>query len=301
MATLKWLLCVSFAVTTLPAAYPEPHCPGNVAIVRLRLGQRSQIVVRVAVNHKGPYDFVVDTGSQVSSISPDLAADLQLQTGATMEIMGVGHSQASLSRVDLLQAGSHEVSNLLVTVQNLEYLGEGHLRIRGILGGNFLEHFDVLIDYGQSVLCLDEAKVMQSHVRGEHIPLVPVRPTGEEGAFTAPLIVQGQLSGRHTLLSRFLLDSGANSPLLFRAGAAHQRVSAPLGGRGIDGREHTVAILRPQDLRVGTKALHEISFIVPVETENEAQPRDFDGLLPTVLFQRVYVSYLDRFAVLDPQ
>lgn len=109
----------------------------------------------------------------------------------------------------------------------MEYLGEGHLRIRGILGGNFLEHFDVLIDYGQSVLCLDETKVMQSHIRGEHIPLVPLRPKGEEGAFTEPLIVEGQLSGRGTSILRFLLDSGANSPLLFRAGATYHRVSKP--------------------------------------------------------------------------
>ncbi len=101
MVTLKWLLCISFAVTTLPAAYAEAHCPGNAEIVRLRLGQRSQIVVRVAVNHKGRYDFVVDTGSQVSSISPDLAADLQLQAVAKTEVMGVGRSRASLSRVAL--------------------------------------------------------------------------------------------------------------------------------------------------------------------------------------------------------
>jgi hypothetical protein len=38
--------------------------------------------------------------------------------------------------------------------------------IRGILVGNFLQHFNVLIDYKQSMLCLDDRNVMPQEAKG---------------------------------------------------------------------------------------------------------------------------------------
>ncbi len=295
------IVSVCLATIPLPMLQAEPHCPGKLPILPLHLGRRSQIVVKVSVNHEGPYDFMVDTGSQLTSLSPGLAAELRLQMQGTTDVVGVGRSRAAFARLGSLQAGSHEVSNLLVIVQNLEHLQEDDLPIRGILGGDFLEHFDVLIDYGQRILCLDEAKAMQSQIKGEHNVLVHGPHSSEEGGFTEPLIIQAQLSSKEKRQMLFLLDSGTNAPYLYGAGSAVRRGSAPLNGRGIDGREHTVAVLMPQDLRVGSKSLHKISFVTPVSTANEFPKEEFDGLLPTVLFQRVYISYGDRFAVFDPR
>lgn len=63
MTTLKWLASASLALATFPASYAESHCPGNVTSLRLRLVQRSQIIVPVKINHTGPYDFLVDSPS----------------------------------------------------------------------------------------------------------------------------------------------------------------------------------------------------------------------------------------------
>jgi hypothetical protein len=49
---------------------------------------------------------------------------------------------------------------------NFEHLQAADPRIRGILGGNFLEQFDVLIDYPHTILYLDNAKVMQPQIKG---------------------------------------------------------------------------------------------------------------------------------------
>ena len=74
MTTLKWLASVSLAIATLPALRAEPHCPGNVTSLRLRLVQRSLIVVPVEINHIGPADFMVDTGAQITTVDPVLAS-----------------------------------------------------------------------------------------------------------------------------------------------------------------------------------------------------------------------------------
>jgi hypothetical protein len=84
MTTLKWLASASLALATFPTSCAS-HCPGNVTSLRLRLVQRSQIVP-VKINHTGPYDFLVDTGAQVSIVDPALLLrlspfrELQLRT-----------------------------------------------------------------------------------------------------------------------------------------------------------------------------------------------------------------------------
>jgi hypothetical protein len=65
----KCLLLTSLVSQTLPAAYGEAHCAGNVASLPLRVVQGSLNVVQIEINYSGPYDFVVDTGSQVTIIT----------------------------------------------------------------------------------------------------------------------------------------------------------------------------------------------------------------------------------------
>jgi hypothetical protein len=89
MTTLQWLAYASLA-TLLPMLQAEPHCPGNVASLRLRLVQRSQIIVQVKINRSGPYDFLVDTGAQITTIYPLLASELHLKIQGTTGVVGVG-------------------------------------------------------------------------------------------------------------------------------------------------------------------------------------------------------------------
>src|SRR5258707_14775227 len=133
MSTFKWLASITLAATILPV-HAEPHCPGNVVSLRLRLVQRSQIIVRVTVNHTGPYDFLVDTGSQVTIVDPALAAELHLRIEGTTGFVGVGfRTRPSFAHLDILEVGSHALANPLVVVQNLEHLQAVDPHIRGIL------------------------------------------------------------------------------------------------------------------------------------------------------------------------
>jgi hypothetical protein len=258
------------------------------------------------INHTGPYDFLVDTGTQITMVDPSLAAELHLKIqGTSAVVVGVGlRTAASLARLDFLEAGSRGIANPLVVVQNLEHLQDTDPHIRGILGGNFLGHFDVLIDNAHSLLCLDDAKVMQQEVKGKHIALVtPPQPEDEE-LFTVPLIVPVHLSGSGTRQLLVLLDSGTNVPFLYNPGkylALESFVRTPRRGRSIDGVERAFAVLPPQDMRIGTLICHRVSFVTPAGNKDRYTPKiQVDGLLTTGLFRRVYISYADRFVVLEP-
>jgi hypothetical protein len=206
------------------------------------------------------------------------------------------------AQLDLLEVGSHAMANPYVLIQNVARLQAADPHIRGTLGGNFLRHFDVLIDYPHSMLCLDDSKAMQPKVKGEHIALVSVPHPDSDTLFTEPLIVQAHLSGIQAQKKALLLDSGSNAPLLFDAGPLLRGlvVNAPLYTRNADGVVQTFTVLPPQDMQIGTHDLHQISFVTPVATGKDVPKVEVDGLLPTILFQRIYISYADHYAVLDP-
>jgi hypothetical protein len=303
MSILKNLLFASLAATA-SIANAEPHCPGNVASLRLRLIQNVQIVVPVEINHAGTYDFLLDTGAQITTVDPALAKSLGLKVEGTTGVIGVGnYARTPYTRLDSVQAGNEAVEHLMAVIQNLGQIQMADSQVRGVLGGNFLENFGLLIDYRQHVVCLDKGDAMESKMKGQHISLGGA--TGPEAQPTAPqrLTVAVHLSGvsKESLLMR--LDSGINVPLLYASADTARLLDArtsPLKSRGTDGVEHAFAVLARQDVRIGGHSLQAIPFVMPVTEAANAPKPEVDGLLPTALFERVYINYGHHYAVLEP-
>jgi hypothetical protein len=281
----------------------EPHCPGNVNSLPLRLLQRSQIVVPISINHTGPYDFLVDTGAQVMTVDRALAAELHLKTQGTAGVTGVGvYARAPLTQLESVDAGSHIVENVLAVIQDLGQTALADRKVRGVLAGNFLEHFDLLIDYPLGLICLDDAAEMGKKVRGIHIPFSPEAGANTSTPAPQKLILLAHVPGIEKRMLRLQLDSGINSPLLYGAGEdlrPGQLAGAPLRSRGTDGAEHAFAVLVSQDVQVGPHSLHQVQFVMPMTSGKNLPIADVDGLLPTMLFRRVYVSYSSHYVVLE--
>lgn len=206
MSLFKCLLVASLISQILPAAQGEAHCPGSVASLNLRLVQAALIIVPVEINGAGPYDFVVDTGAQVTTIDSSLAAELRMKPQGTVGVGGAGtYSRSEAVSIDNLRAGNHSVANTIAVVQIINQLTAVDPRIRGILGGSFLEHFDILIDNGHRILCLDDSGALASSIRGERVALA--EPSGENRdlPFTRPIVVTARLSDFGKLPSFFAL------------------------------------------------------------------------------------------------
>jgi hypothetical protein len=303
MKAFKLLAWVSFMTASVRVLHSEPHCPENIAGVHLRSFDRVAIAVRIEVNHTGPYDFLIDTGAQITQIDPALASELHLESRGNAGMVGVGQYTRGVPLVELndLQVGSHDVESVLAAVNNLNQIQTADRRIRGVVGENFLRNFDVLIDYGQNVLCLDETRRMEQSVKGERIPLVS--PLDRDSMTTLPetLVIPVRLSGGKTRSMHLILDSGSNSPLLY---CRHNGKESPSERAAIrwaagDGTEREFAMLAPQDIRIGERSIRGVSFVAPIGAGNDIPEIGADGLLPTALFRRVYISYANRFAVLD--
>lgn len=304
MTTLKWLASANLAVVLLPALYAEAHCPGNVASIRPRFVEHSIAIVPVMLNGSGPYDFVLDTAAQLTIIDPALASELHLKAmGATHITNADSNTEAAYAKLDSLQTGASFVKSPLLLIDKLDQLRLADHHVRGILGENFLERFDLLIDYVHGIVCLDDTGKMQEMVKGERIALTP--PLTEQVLpYTQPFIVLVRVSGNPERPLHLALDSGSNVPIMFdpeKQLVESKFMTAPLHSRNAaNGVGFTV--LSPQDIQVGSSSLHQISFLTPVRGGKDAPARHkVDGLLPTGLFRRVFLSRADNFAVLDPR
>ena len=309
--TRSLLLGISLAALAIPRVTAEAHCPANLLTIPYHSLYKSQFAIPVRIEQSQPYDFLVDTASQITIVDPELAEELHLQPQGSVDFTNLSNnSRAFLTRAGTVEAGSHVVRSLLIAVKELGQIRAVNPSVRGILGENFLARFDLLIDYRHRILCLDAGSAMEHQLRGEHLTLELGPDNSSDEPFPRPLRIRVHLSDavpgrkdasmadrRGTMLK---LDSGANVAILFapRVGAvvANLREGSVLGGS-----DEFFALLPPQDVSIGQRSLCQVVFVAPVIQRRLPASRIEDGVLPTALFHRIFVSYRDRTAILDPR
>src|SRR6476620_4698364 len=135
MNTRQLLLSFGFTLLTTSLVSGESRCPVNVETIRYHSLGNSQMGVAVTINGSGPYEFLVDTGSQITIVEPSLASALGLQSLSAADAFSVArHTKVELAQLDEIQTGSHAVQQLTVAVQSLAQIQVDDPKIRGILG-----------------------------------------------------------------------------------------------------------------------------------------------------------------------
>ncbi len=303
MTNPKWFASLVLSATVVSTVSAETRCPGNVASITPRIVQGALIVIPVKVNEAGPFDFMIDTGSQTVVIDPSLASELHLKPQGTVGLVSVAsYAQASAAVLDTLETGSRVVEKPLVVVQDLRQIQAADPRIRGVLGQSFLTHFDILIDNEHKLLCIDETHAMRERIRGEHIQLVKPQHPESELPFTERLVIAVRLSGVANRQILLQLDSGSDGPILYPSiDGAERRILDQATKRtgNLSEAQRSFAALPPQDMRIGARTVSQVHFVTPVSVGLNLPTRDEAGLLPTVLFKRVYINHSDHFVVLE--
>jgi hypothetical protein len=301
MADIKWFGSVVLATAMVSALNAETSCPGNVDSLPFRFVNHHLIIVRVSVNHAGPHNFLLDTGTQVTMVDPSLVAELHLELAGKAVVAGVNSDQsAAYASLDLLETGSHSIANQRVLVYDLQNRAVA-LDIQGVLGEDFLEHFDVLIDNLHRLLCLDSSGAMRAGLTGPHIPLILPSKVTAGSALPKLVIVEARLSDAMRPV-RLMLDSGANGAILFNtSGYLAPRQMGHLQGTGVDGRGLIFSTLPLQDVKIGSVRLLGVPFVSLAGTQKDSRAKGFDGVLTLGLFRRVFIAHADHFAVLEPR
>ena len=283
-------------------AHADPACPAGVPATRILPLESAQIGVAVDINGSGPFKFLLDTGSQLTVLEPSLAEQLELPSAGSIGIVSVaGQSLAALAVVDRVGIGPNEFHLTRVAVLDLASIQTVNPLVRGVLGQDFLAHFDLLIDRPHMLLCFDQTGGMQRELDGEHVPVLRSVVVPADPAFTEPVLIEAHLQGSDAGPAVLKLDCGGNVPLLFTSKQHSRAKSEKLREGSALGRRSPLAFrnLSPRNVMIGARRLHGVTFVTPA---TDAGPRaGEDGLLPITLFKRVFISNRDRFVIFDPR
>jgi len=125
---------------------PTAQTPESLAAPEtLKLSQDPslRLTLAVMVNGRGPYNFLVDTGSDRTLISRELAAALALPPGAQVRIREVaGADDASTVQIDRLAIGNRVVRHIEAPALSAENIGAA-----GMLGVDALRDLHVVMDF----------------------------------------------------------------------------------------------------------------------------------------------------------
>jgi hypothetical protein len=292
--TLTALLYFTIALAR-PAASAQQLVP-------FRLVHDTFAVVSVQVNGQGPFDFILDTGTDTTIVDRELAARLQLVPMDRLTLSTPGGKQIlARSWVRRLVVGSATLSDVEVLLQDTSSLRQLDSRIRGILGLNFFSHFNFLLDYRRRSLRFEVANELRDSTQGEHVSL---------GATGGKMLVESEIRSGGETKALLLLDSGVNEMVLFRKGEnlrrAPSNMQMTVGGPVAIPQSMSVGLI--ETLRIGKQEFRDLRFSFlrgRVDGRSaDVYPGDFraeDGLLPTVLFRALYVNNREGYVVFNPK
>ena len=253
------------------------------------------IITEVVVNGAGPYEFMLDTGANTTLVTPEFARRLGLRPVDRLSLVTVAGTQAvPRARLQELTLGPKSVTDLEVLLTDLRQLRALHPAVCGVLGQNFLSHFNVLIDYQDRRIEFEEGGEVGSRSAGTRLPFEV-----HEGR----VMVQAQHTSCRGRPLRLVLDSGTPGLILFETD------SRPLGldmdGRGgqsvqaaTDLGSRPVWQGRLRKFAVGGRHFVNLPVaLVPPSGEG----REENGLLPTCLFRSVYINHQERFVIFGRQ
>jgi predicted aspartyl protease len=144
-------------------------CLANVKAIPFRSINHHQIIVSVSVNHSGPYDFLLDTGTQMTVLDESLASELGITSMGNATVAGLSfQGGVALAQLSSLEVGDHALTNQSVLIYNMKNVQAAGYAIRGLLGDDFLSRFDVFIDHTHNVLCIDDTGSMRGEVARSH-------------------------------------------------------------------------------------------------------------------------------------
>jgi hypothetical protein len=279
------------------AAMPAAASPAGTRFESRRPGE---VAVPVTIGARGPFLFLLDTGSTHSAIVPALARALEARpvarapvsaSGGTVECLIVALADVAVGSVSVDELAATELPAAAASS-----LGPG---IQGILGQDFLARFSFTIDYRRSwIRWHDERDPAGAGGARSGIRLALVR---SQDRFVVELPQPGRRllrvvpdSAADTLV---LYDDALLTGLLSEWAPGSAELASPTGTR-------TVRTAIVDGLRVGSWALdQQTAVVLPAPSRMAAADAgtEPDGLLPLHLFAQVSFNARQLSLVIQPR
>src|SRR5262245_25044024 len=195
----------------LPTTAPIPTVVGSAVPFAT---MRHTVLVHAVLNHQEPVTLLLDTGATRTLLTPDIARRLGISPESdaprsSMVTLGSQEGELPLIRLASLAVGDAAVEDLQVGV----FTAFPHAPfIDGLLGGDFLKHFTLRLDYARSRLQLipQDMSDASSHIASP--PPAAVLSTMPTEVIDNHMLVQAMLN--HTEPVTLFLDTGTTYTML---------------------------------------------------------------------------------------
>jgi Aspartyl protease len=273
--------------------------PSALSEIHFRSPRGSPIVVPVYMNDDGPFDFLLDTGSTITIVDPELLRSLRLDVieGGTVTTL-TGKTTIPLAVARTVSVGPVTESGVELGVRDLAGLREVDSRIRGVLGQNMLKNADYLIDNRKRTIEFDSDGLLAAVLDGQRVNTSRIETPDNPNYWNTEVPVKLAESNPHDL--NLILDSGSASVVLFSDSLdltrLLKRASSPMPMKDDTGDRKYVSGYLAQ-LNVGGISLEVEAHVMAIGFKGLAA----DGLLPTAGFGSVYISNSGRFVIFQPK
>jgi predicted aspartyl protease len=167
-----------------PAAAPEE---GSGTVLDYGEDRYDRMTVPVSIGGRGPYEFIVDTGAERTSIAEELAEDLKLGLGARARL----HSMTEVSRIQTVLIPDLKVGGRSIRDINAPALERRHIGAEGILGVDTLQTQRVSFDFARQQMTItlsrkreeiwpDDTIVVTAKNRLGHLVMVDASVDGQK-------------------------------------------------------------------------------------------------------------------------
>jgi predicted aspartyl protease len=141
--------------TVPPTPAPQTEAPTGLEHVLLLLGDaQARMTVPVSIDKTGPYNFIVDTGSERSVVSRELAGQLNLAPGPDVRVTAM----TGASIVDTVIVPSLHISRITSDPIEAPALERKHLGAPGMIGIDALQGHAVSIDFDRHEMTVRPAR-----------------------------------------------------------------------------------------------------------------------------------------------
>lgn len=298
---LRMVLFIGLHVSTVGLISAHTSVP-------LRVVNGSLLVAPVSVNGQGPFDFVVDTGTNTTLIDPAFADTLALQPVGTKPLATLtGATVASRYLLNSLAIGDSQVDGIEALGQPLVALRKIDPRIQGVIGFEFLQRFSFRIDNAH--LCLDlysfdetpdakEGVRVLVNVTEDRILVSAASAVAPRGTWN--LALDSGVSRILVFDDRFRPQPSMSSGMLQNGTHNLPQLSsfAPRPSVTTNASSRSGSLTKLDSLAIGALRLRDQPAVI-LHSEMSSSTSREDGLLPTALFRAVLFDRTASTLVLE--
>jgi predicted aspartyl protease len=139
---------------------------------------RNMVIIKLRINDKGPFNFIMDTGAGLMIITDPLLIDsVNIPSKRTLKLSGCGEGDAfdafitAPLKINIRGITGNNVSAAILKKDHFGLSNYTGIPIHGLLGFEFFNHLAVKVDFADSTITCYRPEDVHLFNKGERIPI----------------------------------------------------------------------------------------------------------------------------------